>query len=729
MKQQVYQAALAGGFESRLPQNPQNGGTVQNWTVDRRTGGWSTRLGYEFYRPGRANYDPFSNVGAITSLHVARDLAGGARDHILFEEDGNLHLLYESGVVPALRTLATGRHVPAPTEASSWYTDTPHGTVITNGVDRPVIVKPWPLGDAAESSSTISQCIRSFGFDAPAPPVTPHLVKPYPPLDTTVVPAVYPPPNAGGAGRTTLWCPQQATAIPDGGQYGLGFANNLSGSDGDKAALFGYSIAYISDSGSEGPSSSLASVSWALEEDAFGFRHAVTLDVPVGPEGTVARKLYRTSNYAAGASDAGDTTLYFIDVIRNNIETTFFDSTLTAALGQPSPDIPTGPLPAPGARFSALFNGCLFLDGGSDEPKTLFYSAPGLIEQFSADSYIELSSQGGGITALFGNYTTLLVFRENGIDIVQGDYASGFTVTTISSSITCRAPHTVQAVPGLGVVFLATDGVYAITGGVVGGAVNDVVNLTTLQDSFIDRITPDCHPRAVGIFSEKTREYLLFAPVDGNDRPNEGFVLHVDRLAFIEALSPWSTRVGFPVGAVASLYDGTVIFGHNTGDESGDPNTQRGLYVLSSSRTLGSSIDGQAMVDGPPPTSIYRSAWFDAGDPQIQKQFSYVTVWMLTTGDASITMRHYKDFSLTPIIERTYKAQPPDAASLATLDTATLGTDVYRETRLVPLRFSVAHMSAAWFCFEIETTEDLVLVGYEYEYTTKGTRVVAGVRV
>jgi hypothetical protein len=40
----------------------------------------------------------------------------------------------------------------------------------------------------------------------------------------------------------------------------------------------------------------------------------------------------------------------------------------------------------------------------------------------------------------------------------------------------------------------------------------------------------------------------------------------------------------------------------------------------------------------------------------------------------------------------------------------------------------VAHQSAAWFCFEIETTEDLVLVGYEYEYTTKGTRVVAGVR-
>jgi hypothetical protein len=729
MKQQVYQAALAGGFESRLPQNPQNAGQVQNWTIDRKTGGWSTRVGYELYRPGQASYSPFGNVGAITSLHVARALAGGARDHILFEEDGTLHLLYESGVVPVLRTLATGRHIPAPTEAASWYTDTPHGTVITNGVDRPVLVRPWPLGNAAESATSIAEVIRPFGFDAPAAPVTPHKVKPYPPLDTTVVPAVYPAPSAGGAGRTTLWCPQQPNAIPDGGQYGLGFANNLSGDDGDKPALFGYAISYISDSGSEGPSSSLASVAWSLEADAYGFRHAVTLDIPTGPEGTVARKLYRTSNYAAGAADAGDTTLYFIDVIRNNIETTFFDATLTAALGQAAPDIPTGPLPAPGARFSALFNGCLFLDGGSDEPKTLFYSAPGLIEQFGADAYIELSSQGGGITALFGNYTTLLVFRENGIDVVQGDYTSGFTVTTISSSITCRAPHTVQAVPGLGVVFLATDGVYAITGGVVGGAVNDVVNLTTLQDSFIDRITPDCHPRAVAIFSEKSREYLLFAPVDGNDRPNEGFVLHVDRLAFIETLAPWSSRIGFPVGAVASLYDGTVIFGHNTGDESGDPSTQRGIFVMSGKRALGASIDGQDMVDGPAPTSVYRSAWFDAGDPQIQKQLSYVTLWLLTTGDAAVTMRHYKDFSLTPILERTYKAQPPDAPELATLDVATLGTSTYREARLVPLRYSVAQQSAAWFCFEIETTEDLVLVGFEYEYTTKGTRVVAGVRV
>ena len=79
----------------------------------------------------------------------------------------------------------------------------------------------------------------------------------------------------------------------------------------------------------------------------------------------------------------------------------------------------------------------------------------------------------------------------------------------------------------------------------------------------------------------------------------------------------------------------------------------------------------------------------------MQKQVTYVTIWVMTTGDASITMRHYKDFSLTPVLERTYLAQPPDAAVLPTLDKTVLGLTTYQKERLVPLRDSVAHMSAA----------------------------------
>ena len=112
----------------------------------------------------------------------------------------------------------------------------------------------------------------------------------------------------------------------------------------------------------------------------------------------------------------------------------------------------------------------------------------------------------------------------------------------------------------------------------------------------------------------------------------------------------------------------------------------------------------------------------------MQTQVTYVSIWVMTTGDANITMRHYKDFDLVPVWERTYLAQPPDAAVLPTLDKTILAQSTYIKERLVPLRYSVAHMSAAWFCFELETTADIILVGHEYEFTTKGTKVVMGRR-
>jgi hypothetical protein len=283
-------------------------------------------------------------------------------------------------------------------------------------------------------------------------------------------------------------------------------------------------------------------------------------------------------------------------------------------------------------------------------------------------------------------------------------------------------------VPGLGVVFLGNDGVYAITGGFTGGAVSDVINLTIAQDNIIQRITPDCHVKAVSCFSAAQREYQLYLPVDGSDRPGLGLVLHVDRLPQASALAPWSTRVGFPVGALATLYDGTVIFGHHTGNESGDTDSQRGLFVLSGKRALGSIVSGDVMTPQPAPVSIYRSAWWSAGDAQVLKQVTYVTVWVLTTGAPTITMRHFKDFQLTPVAERTYRAQPPDAVALPELDKVVLGSGSYTTERLVPLRFSVAHQSAAWFCFEIETQQDIILVGWEYSYTSKGTLVTMGPR-
>jgi hypothetical protein len=137
----------------------------------------------------------------------------------------------------------------------------------------------------------------------------------------------------------------------------------------------------------------------------------------------------------------------------------------------------------------------------------------------------------------------------------------------------------------------------------------------------------------------------------------------------------------------------------------------------------------QALVYGDPPTSRYRSAWFDFGDAQVKKQVSYVTLWMLTTGQPEITLRHYKDFSLRVVQERTYRAQPPDQADLPTFDLAVLNnSELYQNARLVPLRFALHQQSCSWFAFEWETDDDLIMVGYELEYYSKGTRVTMGKR-
>jgi hypothetical protein len=716
---ELFQVPLAGGLEGEIQKNPANAGLLTNWRIDRQTGCWSTRLGYEPFEIGPfTSWSPFSNVGPVYGLHVGQGLGNGGRQHILYEHDGQLDLLYCAvGGTDLVRTLATRRSIPAPNEAGPWFTDTAYGTVVTNGRDRPVIVRPWPLGNASESASTISQCIRPFGFDSAPSPPSPH---PVVPLVSPSLSSV-----ATGGGATSLWCPSQPKAIAAGGLWGLGIAR---GNENGDESLYGWAVSYISDTGSEGPRSEIASTSWDLENGMSGYRYAASLQIPTGPTGTVARKVFRTDNYSDDGATPGDTTMYLVGLVRNNVDALFFDARGSADLGQPVPDVLTGPLPAPRARFSAMYAGCLFLDGGIDDPFALFFSAPGLIEQFAPAAVLSLASQGGGITGLFGHYNTLLVFRERGIDVVQGDYATGFQVATYSTSISCVSPHSIQAVPGLGVVFLARDGVYVFTGGFQGGSVGDLVLLSGGIDELIENLTADCLPQARAIYSAMWREYQLYIPYQGNDRPNIGLILHTDRLGAEE--SAWSIREGFPVGSLATLYDGTVLFGHNTGVQGLNNNAEQGLFVLSGLRTLGAAIVNDAYVAGAAPVSTYQSAWIDFGDPRLQKQVLSVTLWVMTTGTTpTITLSWLKDYGITPTAERTYQSQPPDAAALPVFDLALLDDGaVYSRERMVPIRFSVATMSCSVFAFRVSTQSDLLLYGWEIEYTSKGIATIHGRR-
>ena len=112
------------------------------------------------------------------------------------------------------------------------------------------------------------------------------------------------------------------------------------------------------------------------------------------------------------------------------------------------------------------YKDCLFIDGGRSNDTTIYFSNPTKPDQFSALDFIFLGNrQGGGVTGFFGYFGYLLVFRENSIDVIQGDYPN-FVATPFQQHIGTRAVDTITMVPGLGVIFLAVDGVYVVGGNI-----------------------------------------------------------------------------------------------------------------------------------------------------------------------------------------------------------------------------------------------------------------------
>ena len=703
---------LAGGIQTLQPQDPSNASIAQNLT--REESGWSTRLGYEKFDPDLSNgMGAFASVGAVYSIYVHQALAGGARQEILFEADGTLYYAYDAAGAVLLRTIASDRHIPTITEPASTYTSTPHGVLVTNGVDQPLLVSLWPLGTSSESSTTIQNCKRSYGSVTPSP-VHIHTHKP---MSTAASP------TDAGAGATALWCTSNPNSIPDEGQWGVGFGGNAGTSPGN-ISLFEWAVSFITSTGSEGPLSPVTRLTWDMPGSSAGFRAAVVLNIPIGPDGTVARKIYRTKNFSPDtiSGTPGDKTLYYLDTVRENVSDIYVDAHRSPS-GIVAP-LTYGQVPAQ-ARVAAFWDGRVWADGGPNESTTLVYSASGLIETFPLENYFRLSSS---ITKIHPSYGSLLIFRERGIDIVQKTGDGSYYVSTLTDDVGTISPHTVKTVPSVGVCFLGHDAqVYAVTGGVQGGAVADVVPLTKNLPTSMRKVSKTALPKAVAVYSHQWEEFHIYMATNGRKRPSLGLVLHVGMLTQAPSLSPWSTRSGFPVGCIDTLYDGTLIFGHHTGNPSQSA-TQAGLFIISHRRQMGEKSVADVWVQKDPPTSKYKCAWNDFGDLSIKKQILYSTLWVMTTGSAEIDIRWYKDFEDTYTYEKTYICQPPDRPLLPVLDTAIVGTAAYSSMKLVPIRIAIANYSCSTYAWEVSTTDDIIILGWEDEITSKNIKVIAGKR-
>lgn len=721
------------GISERIPQEPGDASEIVNFTVHRRTMGWDNRIGWERYNPlPSAVFAPFAGLDRIDSLFIW-GRHQGAQSHVLFEAEGHLYFLDELSDILEIQKIQSGRTVPAMGEATTTYTPFGRFLIIVNGNDSPLKFSGWPMWINA---GLTPESIPMYDLGWSAPPNAPTLW------------GVSTEPEEVAAGGTLgrqigIWAGDILREIGIGTsaetdnpyEVGLGTAGVV---DDQVENTYRYKVSFVNNAGSESPiSEGSNTVRWATRgleplrtSPAMLSRMVTMVEIPTGPIGTVARRLYRTKNLKSGDPTVPEE-YYFVLEVPNNIETEVFDHLGDAQLGSTAPSAADSTVfPATGARFSAVFKSRLFLDGGSANGTTLFWSNAGKPDTFSVLDFADLGMRNSGdITGLHNYYNCLIVMRERGIDLVRQDPTSGaFHVFPLSESVGTKAKDTITTIPDLGVVFLAHDGVYLLSGSTDGGGTFRVQKFSNSIIETTDAINVDVIARATATYSHKWREWHCYYAADGADRPNVGVVLHLDKIA-------WTKREGFPVGVVTTNSNGEIVFGHNHGDPIVPGRIiplPSGLFVVSRRRACGQAYQqGQPnlAIDNPPCTSTYRSAWVDFGDPNIKKRVHYVYVSVLSMGDNAVGLTYFKDYSFTGTSAPSMLMQQADHLDQKVFGESVVGTDAWDNSLVSQIRYPIDEGSCSQFQFELETTNDFVIVGYAIEFTAAdGMKIITGKR-
>ena len=739
------------GVDQKIPPAEQTAQKIVNFTVDPRTGGWDSRIGYEKFQTSASLYGPFDNDTEIYSTY-AWQTQNGAIQFYLYEK-----FVPAAGIDTQFNQICSVWGNPfVETDFREWFTGIVRGgtdqpgvnyvpfgrfLIVVNGQNRPIRIDSrtgagLPMGWSERPSAP-----TPWGVDQDDS-------KPGSSAGLAIVDYGSNNEPASGYSRTSR---KEIYA----NSYGLGYPDN------GKTNAYRWKVSFISDSGSESPLSAATDVvSWttdnsvvaptnstgwylagppvAIPGDFSDARQAVFLEgLPVGPAGTVARRIYRTrnlgefetgvaANYEAGI--IGDHEVYYyVGQINNNLETNYVDYTADSALVTNAPlDSDSIPWPTPSPRYGAAYYSRLFVDGGPGDQFRVYYSNTNQPESFSALSYFDYGSrEGGAITGLHVYNSQLLVFRERAIDVIRPSSMGEFITVPFVQGIGTQAHDTITTIPNLGVVFLGNDGIYLIAGTNEGGSSLNIERISDPILGTIERINKSIISRSCAAYSSTWEEWHCYVPLDGNDKPNLGIVLHTDKVA-------WSTREGFPVGCLTTYLDGNLVFGNKDGKPDGWVQPQpyeAGLFVISRKRIGGYTYvhsDPPTTAEKPPLTSTYKTAWMDFGYPAQKKYVKYVYLYVLTEGDNTIPITYFKDYSTTGTTTVGRKLQRPEFPDQVVYDTAVWDTAAWTEGMLTEIRYPVANEAVSHFAFEISTTEDIILLGYAVEYETTNLQTAKG---
>jgi len=659
-------------------------------------GGWKANVGFESWWHAPASW-------TVTSTIVAKYFTDkvdavyqwkrqGTNDIYTFiEQSGRLYYaignkgqgatytgaFYENDLV----TIDSDRYIPKLGDVGSQFVNLGQHLLIINGRDRAILFS----GD---------QVYRDFGFVLQTPSCDPlDVATEY--QNNKVL--------SGGA----------AVAYNKVSQYGLGDVTE------NVQYTYNYKMTMISDLGAESPLSATQSVSWSIP-NAQNKRYGVALDLPIGQDGVVARRIYRTKEIATNGE-----LYYFVSQIDENSSRFFIDAMPDRFLVDQAPSVTASTPITTDWKFGEVWDNRLWLAAGS----RIIYSDRGIFEQFGALAYFDLGNQtGGDITQLVAFYNNLIVFRESAINIISFDTDS-YNISTITNTLGTVASKAVVVIPQLGVVFVNEQGVWMLSGGLNGGASINMQKISKPIDKLLRRVNRSMIHKSIAAYSYREKEVWLHLPTDDSTTPDFGYVLHLTPQTPL-----WSIRTDLETptnsywSAMSTTVNGYFLLGNDpnwTPALNAETKKLGPLQVMSARSHWGQT--GKVTAFGDNVTlqitdtvhngHQWESAWYNSNENSVKVRYYSVELRIISYGDNGFDFFYGIDYSYTESTTSTQKQAKSETVYTIKEDAVfgpadlsvtkvpfTVNSSKIAEGRLITLRYDVNTELCDQFKFGVRTT-------------------------
>ncbi len=528
----------------------------------------------------------------------------------------------------------------------------------------------------------------------------------------------------------------------------IGFGLGDSTKDtSDRLNSYAYKVSFVSDTGSESPLSEKSlSISWIGGYDKGAnnktYKYGVLIDdVPVGQEGTIRRNIYRTRNMQDGTTGAGEV-YYYIDSIDNNFDSIYTDIQPDSAASVEAPSFIDSMVMPDGIKLATGYKNRIIIASSNDHPSRVWWSNGNAPEQFGSTSYFDFGNTSGSeITGLYAHKELVLIFREDAIDALTptGDIAQPFTVTPVVQGIGTKASNTIQAVPNLGVIFLAADGFYLVSGNFSGGSQVAVQKLSLGLGHEFGTINHNALSKACATYNRWDNEYWCQVPAYGRPFNNLGFVYHADANA-------WTTRTDVPAACFTQSPEHHTLFGTNA-SQAFLSTTNRGVFAWCAVRQHGTYLLGNTVTKQASPASTWRSHWLDFGDAGVQKVIRSVEILLVATGEGALELESRVDYredtlpsTISETVSEPYVGQHTRFYGTETMEqqdsdsyakylqvVPSPNNDAPIKTRMSPartaeVRFDVNANACRQYSFELRTENNATILGFTIYYEIKGER-------